>query len=76
MTKVKCTVTNCEFNGDGQVCDAPEIEVKNDTSRDQQFSQPYPNPTMEVSAEFDRPLLNNTTAHSSAQTCCKTMRPK
>jgi hypothetical protein len=77
MTKVKCTVNNCEYWRSGQMCVAPEIEVKDDTSHDSdRFSQPYSTDEMEVSAEFDRPLLYNTTAHASSQTYCKTMKPK
>jgi hypothetical protein len=77
MTKVKCTVNSCDFWGEGQICNADEILVKSDTSQDSdRFSQPYSTDEMEVSAEFDRPLLYNTIAHSSSQTCCETMRPK
>jgi hypothetical protein len=77
MTKVKCTVDSCEYWGKGQVCNAEEIEVKNDITGDaDRFSDHYINAAMEVGAEFDSLGFKDGDARTSAQTCCETMRPK
>jgi hypothetical protein len=77
MTKVKCTVDSCEYWGEGQVCNAHEIEVKNDISGDSdQFSNHFINADMEAGADFGSPGFKDGDARTSAQTCCETMRPK
>jgi hypothetical protein len=78
MTKVKCTVNSCAFWGQGQICNADEILVRNDISGDaDQFSQHFLNADLEAGADFDNQMFQkNAVAHTSPQTCCDTMRPK
>jgi hypothetical protein len=77
MTKVKCTVNSCDFWGEGQVCNAHEIQVKNYIAGDaDQPSNHYLNAEMEVGTDFDNPEFKKAVAHTSPQTCCETMRPK
>jgi hypothetical protein len=77
MTKVKCTVNSCDYWGEGQICNAEEIWVKNDISGDsEQFSQHYLNAEMEMGADFDNQTFKNAVAKTSPQTCCETMRLK
>jgi hypothetical protein len=89
MTKVKCTVDSCEFWGEGQICTADEIWVKNDITGDpDDFPNHFINASsVEFSEEFgdkledqkkgtNEPKLQNDTAQTSPQTCCDTMRPK
>lgn len=73
MTKVRCTVDSCEFWGEGQVCNADEILVKNDIAGDTiETSNHYINANMEVAGEMGQ----NKVAQTSPQTCCDTMRLK
>jgi hypothetical protein len=85
MTKVKCTVDSCEFWGEGQVCTAEEIWVRNDISGDpNQFHHHLINASpVEFGQDFSesekkkpQEKLQSETAQTSPQTCCDTMRPK
>jgi hypothetical protein len=89
MTKVKCTVNSCEFWGDGQICTADEIWIKNDITGDpDDFPNHFINASpVEFSEEIGKKLENNKegkneprsqneTAQTSPQTCCDTMRSK
>jgi hypothetical protein len=86
MTKVKCTVDNCEYWGEGQVCQADQILVKNDIAGDAaQFADHYINASMtEFGDEMGGGVAGKKTAgaagradaQNSPQTCCDTMQPK
>lgn len=85
MTKVKCTVDSCEFWSDDQICTADQIWVKNDISGNPyDFSSHFINASMtefgkEVTGEKEtkEPVKHNqTSAKTTPQTCCDTMRPK
>ncbi|MGE5557786.1 MAG: DUF1540 domain-containing protein [Bacillota bacterium] len=89
MPKVKCTVDSCEFWGEGQVCNADEIWVKNDITGDpDDFANHFINASqVEFSEEFGEESedkkerdkenkLQDQDAQTSPQTCCDTMRPK
>ncbi|MGM9965929.1 DUF1540 domain-containing protein [uncultured Rummeliibacillus sp.] len=64
--KVKCTVSDCFFHAEGNVCGAEKIEVQMDQSR---------NRNAEFAEEFDLKALADKANHS-ADTCCKTFKPK
>jgi hypothetical protein len=87
VTKVKCTVNRCEFWSKDQVCLADEIWVKNDITGDpDKFAEHFINANMEeFSIELNRgketkgPMndgRSNSSAQTTPQTCCDTMRPK
>lgn len=85
MTKVKCTVNNCEFWGEGEVCSAEEILVKQDfmSVPDRVSGYFADSGSMEFGRDYetsekkkDSPDLHSGVARSSPQTCCDTMKPK
>lgn len=85
MAEVRCTVDSCEFWGQGQVCKADKIWVRNDISGDvKDFSNHFINASqVEFGKELDQPKEeksqkqpNSGDAKTSPQTCCDTMRPK
>lgn len=85
MTKVKCTVDSCEYWGEGQVCQANQILVKNDISGDaDQFSNHFINADMtefgaEIGGDAGKKLsgsMGHADAQTSPQTCCDTMKLK
>lgn len=92
MTTIKCTVDNCVFWGEGQICTAEKIWVKNDiTGNPDDFQNHFLNASMvEFGQEFNldgeqriktedeaSPLGKGAgSARTSPQTCCDTMRPK
>ena len=89
MTKVKCTVESCEFQGEGQNCTAGKIWVKNDITGDRddfanhfinassvEFSEEIGEKPADKKKETNEPPQENETARTSPQTCCDTMRLK
>jgi hypothetical protein len=85
MTNVKCTVDSCEYWGEGQVCQANQILVKNDIAGDtDQFANHYVNASMtefgdemgKVAGQKTAGATGRSDAQTSPQTCCDTMKPK
>ncbi|NLI70905.1 MAG: DUF1540 domain-containing protein [Firmicutes bacterium] len=75
MTKVNCSVKNCRFWGEGDICMADSIWVRNNLESaleenfyDVEFAEDIEDPGSEESAYYY--------ADTSAQTCCETMQPK
>lgn len=61
MAQVKCSVRNCHYWGEGQVCEADEIEVA---------------VTGSAGARMDAGRMGDTAADHSEETCCVTFRPR
>lgn len=81
MTIVRCSVDSCEFWGEGEVCQADTIWVKNNMIGDADDELPYafnteiayePGAAPEKGEDGDKP----TSAKTSRHTCCETMRPR
>jgi hypothetical protein len=64
--EVSCTVANCDFHSEGNICGANKITIDMDyqSKYDTEFSQEF---GMEGRKEE---------ADQSASTCCKTFKPK
>lgn len=81
MTEVRCTVSSCEFWGEGNYCTASKIWVKNNFAGDAdddlfrgtayEFAE---EPGGEVKKKS--PGSGAREASTSSQTCCETMRPR
>lgn len=74
MTKVRCSVDNCEFWGKGDICKAEAIWVNSNSAAIEEDALLF-------DSEFATELgaLSNSdssSAMSSRQTCCATMRPR
>ncbi|MGG0645790.1 DUF1540 domain-containing protein [Bacillus mycoides] len=70
MPEVKCSVSNCSFWGQGNLCQASAIVVQPDA---QEASQ------IENSSYTNATLTNETLESSvttSVETCCHTFKPK
>lgn len=74
MTNVRCSVDTCKFWGEGEVCKADAVWVKNNMTNDTDDEL--------YQTEFaDEPGIKpdenkkSTSAGTSSQTCCETMRP-
>ncbi|KQL35296.1 MULTISPECIES: DUF1540 domain-containing protein [Bacillaceae] len=66
IVEVNCSVANCVFHAEGNICGADQIKIDIDSQSkyDSEFAQ-----------EFD--FFNRTEeAIHSADTCCKTFKPK
>lgn len=76
MAKVKCSVDSCEFWGEGQVCKADAIQVKNNMAgdRDDDLRMEFANEPGNAPAGEN--AAKDTSAGTSRQTCCETMRPR
>lgn len=64
--EVSCSIANCTFYGEGNVCKADKIMVEHDA-----HASGY-------NTEFSRELTDKNhkdEVYSSAQTCCKTFKP-
>ncbi len=73
MTKVNCTVDTCIYWGEGQICKAGEIWVKNNTDQIEGAMSTL----TEISGELgtmDRRGRRTSKANTSRETCCETMR--
>ena len=66
--EVKCTVANCVFHAQGNICGAEKIQVDMDYHATQ-------NSNTEFAAEFDTSNAKEQASHAS-HTCCKTFKPK
>lgn len=65
--EVKCSVSNCNFHLKGNVCGAEKIEIDMDHHSNQRNT--------EFASEFDYSTISEE-ASRSADTCCKTFKPK
>jgi len=73
VTKVRCEVESCEFWGDGKVCTADEIRVKNNTVGVVSPMSSVLEEDTEVASEIIG-ATDETPAKTSRQTKCETMR--
>jgi hypothetical protein len=64
--KVNCTVSNCSFHAEGNLCGANQITV------DMEFQSKF---DTEFSQELDYKSRTEKASHSG-ETCCKTFKPK
>lgn len=69
MPEVKCSVSNCVYWDDGNVCTAPAIMVEIDQHARRQFDA-------EIAAEVGYDSKHRDYAASSAETCCHTFKPR
>lgn len=65
--EVKCSVSNCSYWGQGNNCVAPSIMVEVDR---------HANFSTEMADEFGIQTEHKDRASDSAQTCCRTFKPK
>lgn len=65
--EVNCSVANCFFHAEGNICGADRIKIDMDhqSKYDTEFSQ-----------DFDDFKNRTEEAEQSANTCCKTFKPK
>ncbi|MDO9534955.1 MAG: DUF1540 domain-containing protein [Bacillota bacterium] len=81
MTRVRCSVDSCDFWGEGEVCQADSIWVKNNMIGDTDNELSYGFNT-EISNDLTIPeneggdVIKPTSAKTSHHTCCETMRPR
>jgi len=66
--EVNCTVANCVFHVQGNICGADKIQVDMDYHADK-------NSNTEFATEFDARKVKEEASRSS-HTCCKTFKPK
>jgi hypothetical protein len=64
--EVSCSVANCDFHAEGNICGANKITI------DMDFQSKY---DTEFSQEIDFESRKEEASHS-AETCCKTFKPK
>jgi hypothetical protein len=64
--EVSCAISNCTFYGEGNVCTAEKIMVERDS---------HSRYDTEMSSELDE-KNHIDKADTSAETCCKTFKPK
>lgn len=78
MADIKCSVDSCEYWGEGQVCTADSIQVKNSMASDSDDELGTGRGGMEVGSLGNEGRLRarSTTAKTSSDTCCETMRPR
>ncbi|NLG85324.1 MAG: DUF1540 domain-containing protein [Firmicutes bacterium] len=76
MTNVRCSVDRCEFWGEGQVCKADTIWVKNNMvgDRDDDLKTEFADEPGNIPAGEN--AAKGASAGTSRQTCCATMRPR
>ena len=67
QTEVKCSVSNCSYWGQGNNCEAPAIMVEVDR---------HANYNSEMGSELGIQTEHQDLAENSAQTCCRTFKPK
>jgi hypothetical protein len=62
MNRIKCSVSSCQYNDDGEVCKADEIKVRNNfgATDDMEFGD----------------MEGETGARTSMETCCETFVPR
>ena len=66
--EVSCTVANCVFHAQGNICGANKIQVDMDYHANK-------NSNTEFATEFDARQVKEEASRSS-HTCCKTFKPK
>ncbi|QRG66108.1 DUF1540 domain-containing protein [Brevibacillus choshinensis] len=66
MPQVKCSVANCEYWAQGNLCSADEIMVEIDAHASADYKT-------EFAAENDS---HQDKANTSSETCCLTFKPK
>lgn len=81
MPNVRCSVDSCHYWGEGDVCTADEIWVKNNMEEDVDDEIGTGRGDMEVGDlgslnREGRRRVVHTSARTSAETCCETMRPR
>lgn len=81
MTRVRCSVKSCEFWGQGKVCQADTIWVKNNMIGDAGDELSYAFNTEianepGVTPKNGEEASQSTSAKTSRHTCCETMRPR
>jgi hypothetical protein len=77
MTRVNCSVKTCSYWGQGEVCNADSIWVKNDTSTRAGGNMAYSQYTeFADDLQPDIGANANQQASGSHDTCCETMKPK
>lgn len=69
LPEVYCSVANCYFWDEGNVCGADAIMVEVNARADRQFDE-------EVGGEMINTSNQEYTARHSRDTCCHTFRPK
>ncbi len=62
MNRIKCSVSTCKYNDDGETCLADEIKVKNNFGSTD---------NMEIGS-----LEETTGARTTMETCCETFAPQ
>ena len=67
--EVSCTISNCKFYKEGNVCGAEKILV--DHSNNAQSGR-----NTEFATDFDVQHLLEEKANNSVETCCQTFEPK
>lgn len=65
---VKCSVSNCYFWHDSNLCGAPAIMVTVDEQAQSRFSE-------EIAGEVEVDLKRTDAANTPGNTCCHTFRP-
>lgn len=76
MTKVNCSVHSCEFWGEGNICMAEAISVKNNLEADMDDDLYNIEYAEELGVDMEPDDEAIFSADSSSKTCCETMRPK
>ncbi len=71
MTKVNCSVDSCEFWGQGGICTADAILVKQNMGDEGLYDIEYAE-----ELNLDTAANEGFASETSSQTCCETMRPK
>ncbi len=76
MTEVICSVTNCEYWGEGNVCRADKIWINNNLGEDLTSDIEFADELDFLSEGELVEASESESAVSSNQTCCSTMRPR
>ena len=90
MTKIRCKVNSCQYWGTGEVCQADSISVNNNMFDDMEFDaglieEEYADElsfAFDMEVDYEMGLQGNSgdirasTANTSMQTQCETMRPR
>ena len=68
MPQVNCSISNCYFYKQGNLCGADAIMIDSDHHAHKRFNEEY--------AGEDFRSEHQDSAESSSMTCCQTFRPK
>lgn len=69
MPQVKCSVANCEYWAQGNLCSADEIMVEIDAHANANYNE-------EFAGEYGQNADHQDHASTSSETCCLTFKPK